>query len=248
MHSIEMRHRAERLHRGGATWSEISTALGVARSTLRAWHVDESAPSAADQCPRCSSGATRPDAYAALLGYYLGDGHLSKHPRYFSLRITCDDRWPGIIADVVDSLRGVRAAGKVYQVHRPGCRDVTSLWKHWPCLFPQHGPGPKHSRAIVLEEWQRAIVTTYPADFVRGLMHSDGSRVRNWATRVVEGERRRYDYPRWQFSNRSADIRDLMCWALDLLEVPWRRSSPVHVSVSRRAAVARLDELIGPKR
>ena len=28
-------------------------------------------------------------------------------------------------------------------------------WKHWPCLFPQHGPGRKHERKIRLEAWQR---------------------------------------------------------------------------------------------
>ncbi|WP_325601701.1 hypothetical protein [Nocardioides sp.] len=119
--------------------------------------------------------------------------------------------------------------------------------KHWPSLFPQHGAGRKHERPIVLEDWQRDIVTAFPADFLRGLFHSDGARVNNWATRVVAGERKRYDYPRWQFSNRSGDIRDLCCWALDLVEVSWRASGPWTISVFRREAVAILDELIGPK-
>ncbi len=64
---------------------------------------------------------------------------------------------------------------------------------------------------------------------------------------MVQGEKRRYEYPRWQFTNRSDDIRELCCWALDLVEVPWRRSGRWVVSVSRREAVARLDALIGPK-
>ncbi len=62
------------------------------------------------------------------------------------------------------------------------------------------------------------------------------------------GELKRYDYPRWQFSNRSEDILGLCTWALDLVEVPWRRSSRWCVSVSRREGVARLDDLVGPKR
>jgi hypothetical protein len=53
--------------------------------------------------------------------------------------------------------------------------------------------------------------------------------------------------PRWQFTNVSADIRALCCWALDLVGVAWRQSNHKTISVSRREAVAALDELIGLK-
>jgi hypothetical protein len=99
----------------------------------------------------------------------------------------------------------------------------------------------------VLERWQRDVVAAHPGDFLRGLFHSDGARVANWAVRVVGGERRRHDYARWQFSNRSEDILTLCGWALDVAGVGWRRSSITHISVSRRPDVTRLDELIGPK-
>ena len=69
----------------------------------------------------------------------------------------------------------------------------------------------------------------------------------NWARQRVGGQWKRYDYPRWQFTNNSADIRELCCWALDLVCVPWRQSNGKTISVSTRAAVARLDELIGLK-
>src|SRR4029079_369252 len=130
---------------------------------------------------------------------------------------------------------------------RPGCRVTTVSWKHWPCLFPQHGPGRKHERPILLEDWQREIVERHPGDFLRGLFHSDGCRTRNWATRVVAGERRRYDYPRWEFVNRSDDILDLCTWALDLCEIGWRRPRVNAIAVLRRDDVRRLDELVGPK-
>ncbi|WP_209020592.1 hypothetical protein [Nocardioides sp. 1609] len=71
--------------------------------------------------------------------------------------------------------------------------------------------------------------------------------VRNRASQRVAGEVKRYDYPRWQLTNVSADIRELCCWALDLVDVPWRQSRWNCISVSRREAVARLDGLIGPK-
>jgi hypothetical protein len=37
------------------------------------------------------------------------------------------------------------------------------------------------------------------------------------------------------------------CWALDLVDVPWRQSNWKTISVSARPGVARLDELIGLK-
>lgn len=100
----------------------------------------------------------------------------------------------------------------------------------------------------MLEAWQREIVEAHPADFLRGLFHSDGCRVNNWARRTVAGQPKRYDYPRWQFVKPSADIRAWCCEALDLVGVPWRASSWTTISVSTRAGVARLDELVGLKR
>jgi len=197
-------------------------------------------------CPRCNGTSLDEQAYAALLGFYLGDGCLSEAPRCFALRISCDARHEGVIEDVASSLTTVRP-GAVFRVVAPGCVIVSALWKHWPCLFPQHGPGRKHERPIVLEDWQRRIVEAHPGPFLRGLFHSDGCRVRNWARRPVAGVPKRYDYPRWQFTNVSEDILGLCGWALDLVDVPWRRSNAKTISVSRRQAVAALDDLIGLK-
>ena len=58
---------------------------------------------------------------------------------------------------------------------------------------------------------------------------------------------KRYGYLRWQFTNHSADIRELCCWALDLVGVAWRQSNWKTISVSRREGVQRLDALIGVK-
>ena len=88
---------------------------------------------------------------------------------------------------------------------------------------------------------------THPGPFLRGLFHSDGCRVNNWATRPVGGVTKRYEYPRWQLVNHSEDILTWAGEALDLLGVRWRRSSWKTVSVSRRADVALLDEVVGPK-
>jgi len=59
---------------------------------------------------------------------------------------------------------------------------VTSFWKAWPLFFPQHGPGSKLDRKIELVEWQQEIVDERPKAFIRGLVHSDGSRCLNTFT------------------------------------------------------------------
>jgi hypothetical protein len=246
MYDAPARRAALEMVAAGVSLSEISRATGIHRSTVRAW-VSRPDP-VSFECFRCSLlQPARARGYAALLGFYLGDGCVSTFRHRSTLRISCDAALPGIVDDVTRLVRTMRAPGGVFHVSAPGVVVVSSNWKHWPCLFPQHGPGRKHDRPIVLADWQRDVVVAHPGDFLRGLFHSDGWRVDNWTTRTVRGEKRRYDYPRWQFSNRSDDIRALCCWALDLADVPWRHSGPWVVSVSRREAVARLDALIGPK-
>lgn len=230
--------------------SEASRALGVSRASIREWR-DGGAEHGGrpHACFRCNS-VTPSDvgAYSALLGFYLGDGCVSEYRGKLSLRVSCDQTYPGIIEDVTSVMQRVRGDGRVGHVPAPGVTVVRSWWQHWPCLFPQHGPGRKHERKLTLEPWQQHLVQTEPAAFLRGLFHSDGCRVKNWATRPVAGELKRYDYPRWQFVNCSEDILGFCTDALDAVGVPWRRSNHKTVSVSRREAVARLDDLIGLKR
>ena len=228
----------------GLSLAETSRRTGVSRWTLRDWRLSE-LPEA--ECPRCDDAALPHAPYSALLGYYLGDGCVSQLRGYCSLRVSCDAGWPGIVSDVSSCMQSMRPAREVSHVRAPGAVVVQSNWTHWPCLFPQHGPGRKHQRPIVLEDWQRLVVEAQPEDFLHGLLHSDGCRVMNSAWRSVDGAPKRYRYPRWQFTNHSADIRELCCWSLDLVDVAWRQSNRVTISVSRREAVARLDELVGPK-
>ena len=92
------------------------------------------------------------------------------------------------------------------------CVRVSSYSQRWPEAFPQHGPGRKHDRKIELAPWQREIVDRFPQEFLRGLLHSDGCRtVNRFSTLLPSGRVAEYAYPRWFFSNRSADIRGLFC-------------------------------------
>lgn len=122
-----------------------------------------------------------------------------------------------------------------------GCVEIYGYWRHWPCVFPQHGPGRKHDRAIVLVPWQERIVAAYPRQLLRGLVHSDGCRVMN---RVWNGK---YAYPRYFFTNNSDDILQVFRDACGAVGVPLRNSKWNTISVARRDGVAMLDRFIGPK-
>jgi hypothetical protein len=231
----------------GWSHNRVSAELGVSRAAVREWQQRGIEPLRPSECP-LPLPADRWAAYAELLGFYLGDGCISRQRRTYSLRVTCDAVYPEIIERVGDLIVTVRGRGPVSRVPAPGCVVVQGYWNHWPCLFPQHGPGKKHQRTLELAPWQAVVVAEHPGPFLRGLFHSDGSRFSNSATREVDGGRTRYTYSRWQLVNHSDDILRFACEALDLLGVPWRRSSWKTVSVSRREAVAVLDEVVGPKR
>jgi len=235
---------------------ENAAICGVSIRAIRHWRAgdrrDERArpkwPSK-PTCPRCHGRALDHEAYAYLLGLYLGDGHITRSRRTHVLWLACSDAWPGLFSLAKQTMSLVMPTSSVFCASHRGvaCTYVKSVSKHWPCLFPQHGPGRKHERAIELEPWQQEIVTNHPGDFARGLFHSDGCRTINRVRRSFRSGDRWYEYPRYLFVNRSADIHRLCGEALDRLGVAWRFSKPTTISVARREAVAMLDEFVGPK-
>ncbi|MEU4086783.1 helix-turn-helix domain-containing protein [Streptomyces aureus] len=258
-HGTEVRHHAITLLRGGAKNADVARRLGVPLGTIGYWkHLDRAergeCPGRHDpQCPRCHGRDLDARAYSYLLGLYLGDGHISHYSehRVPNLMITCCGSWPGLMDLCEQAMRAVFPDNSVCRVRKSGCSNVKVYSKHLPCLFPQHGPGRKHERPIVLADWQQEIVDAHPWEFVRGLIHSDGCRVTNWTTRVVGGERKRYEYPRYFFTNVSDDIRQLYTGTLDRLGVAWthctRHGNPYNISVAKKASVALLDAHVGPK-
>jgi len=131
--------------------------------------------------------------------------------------------------------------------------EVSVHSKIIPQLFPQIGNGKKHQRPIKLETWQTKIVEQFPSDFIRGLIQTDGCR---YIHRVSERK-----YPKYNFTNTSQDIINLLCWACDLLSIHYtihtRRSKDpngvdldthkITVTFNRRDAVEYLDRIVGPK-
>jgi hypothetical protein len=119
--------------------------------------------------------------------------------------------------------------------------EVYSSWRAWPCLFPQHGPGKKHERRIVLADWQTELDERCPTELLRWLGESDGCRFENTG-------RNGWRAPRYAFKNRSADIHAIFRWGCDLIDARWTAAGADTTYVSRQSDVARLDEFIGPKR
>jgi hypothetical protein len=251
MHEIPVRHMALDLLAIGVSRRDVCRILDVGYSSTYRWEQRlEPLPNAsAIECFRCR-GESVPDAaaYLYLLGQYLGDGHIRRSGRTNCLSITCCTDYPGIIREVEQAIPRVLGAS-VFHRGRDGvgCINVEANTIHWKCVFPQHGPGMKHTRPIVLADWQQELVAQDPRSLIRGLIHSDGYRGTNWTERRVGGELKRYTYPRYQFSNESADIKRIFTDALDQLGIAWRVMNRKTISIARREAVAALDEFVGPK-
>ena len=251
MHQIATRELALGLLDLGITRRDVCRIVGVGYNSTYRWQARLEPMRSADgvRCFRCEDlPPPDPDAYLYLLGQYLGDGHIRRSGRSMCLSICCCTDYPAIDRAVAEAMRLVAGASVFYRA-RPGvaCRYVESTTVHWLHLFPQHGAGVKHERPIVLEPWQVALVDTDPRPLIRGLIHSDGWRGTNWTEKTVGGTTKRYTYPRYMFSNRSADIRTIFAGALDRLDIPWRQSNRWTISVAQRQAVAALDEFVGPK-
>lgn len=236
-------------------WSQqrIAREVGLARATVRSWLSDEppawtlpTSPTSHEQCPPCPLRERVrffADQYSYLLGQYLGDGCISPMKNAFRLRISCCAFYPGIVNECVEAMSYVRGRLALTQGPDAGVIEVSAYSKHWPCLFPQHGPGRKHERRIRLWLWQRELVERHPEALLRGLIHSDGCRYVN----AVTTRGKRYAYPTYSFSNRSGDIQAIFRGACDLVGVEWRQSNPWTTTISRRPSVAVLDRFVGPK-
>ena len=183
-----------------------------------------------------------------FLGPYLGDGCVSAQRKgVWRLRIVQDMRYPGLIGECVLAMSSVTLS-RVSVQPKIGCVEIGASWKHWIHPFPQHGPGPKWLRPIVMEPWQQELIEAFPGPLLRGLIHSDGCRALN-TIRYIKGNDvvRSYAYPRYWFSNNSDDIRRLFTDTCERLRVRWTQTSRFIVAVSRRRDVALLDTFIGPK-
>jgi hypothetical protein len=256
MRSVEEVHEVGALVAAGENDCAIARRTGIPRGTVREWRHERrwaQWPYAdyRNSCQTCGAPGhdfdALPRAYVYLLGMYLGDGHIVECPRsVYRLTIAMDAKYPEMISECSRAVAALApgAPPRLQPLKDSRCVFVIKHSRIWPCLFPQHGPGRKHERPIVLSTWQQALVNRDPEAFLRGLIHSDGCRFIN----PIRHGRKLYEYSRYNFSNASADIRQLFCDACDRLGIEWRVMNARNISVAKRRSVARLDEFVGPKR
>jgi hypothetical protein len=255
MHPPEIKQAALALIAAGHNDCEVSRRLGVPRPTIREWRRPIYVPKRTiplGTCPRCWARARSirftPEDYAELLAIYLGDGSISTYPRTQRLRVVLDRKYPGIISDVEGLLGRCFPENEVDRVPAIGCFHVSVYSSHLVCLFPQHGPGPKHERPIVLEPWQRKLVDQAPWPFIRGCIRTDGCAFIN---RTDVHRDVPYEYLSYGFSNKSKDIVDLLVQSCDQVGVFTRVNCSAKgqwdVRINRRSSVALMLEHVGRK-
>ena len=256
MHPPEVKQEALRLVAEGLNDCEIGRRLGIPRSTILEWrrpsYVARGSSPPHTSCPRCWGPAKpmtfTPADYSELLAVYLGDGSISTHPRTQRLRVALDLKYPGIIADVRALLEQCFPYNNVDEVQSIGCVHVSLYSTHLSCIFPQHGPGMKHQRPIILERWQREHVETEPWPFIRGCIRTDGCAFIN---RTNVHREQPYEYLSYQFSNMSGDIVGLFVDACSAVGVFTRLNCDARgrwdVRINRRASVELMVEHVGLK-
>lgn len=230
----------------------IATRTGVSHGTVRRWRL-AAAPPQGVMLHRIAVSWTVPDgaAYCYLLGAYLGDGIVVFPTRNTTLlRIVNDRRYPSVSEEILAAMRKTFAGGRT-RVHPSSAGASDVLCVSHPAVgraFPQHGRGRKHERTITLDAWQADLTHTHPGALIRGLIHSDGCRaVNRFSTTPPSGRVAEYSYIRYFFSNLSDDVRRIFAEHCELLGIRVTQSNHRNLSVSHRASVALLEEIVGPK-
>ncbi|HWD84918.1 MAG TPA: hypothetical protein VG321_04140 [Solirubrobacteraceae bacterium] len=192
-----------------------------------------------------------PGRYAYLLGCYLGDGHVThKPPGTWTLRLACDPKYPGIEEEISTAIASV-FVGCTPRRTSPADHSVDVLSVTNAAVrdaFPQHGPGPKHQRPMILQEWQLEITRLHPDLLVRGLIHSDGCRTINrFRTLLPSGRVAEYSYVRYFFSNLSADIRNIFREHCGLLGIRVTQPNHRNRAIQHRDSVRIVERIVGAK-
>lgn len=173
--------------------------------------------------------------YAYVFGTYLGNGYISAKKAVQVLRIAYNSAYEEIIRKLSLALKRLfKSRVLIMKRRNKNAVEVRIACAHLERFFPQHGIGKKHTRKIELHDWQKGIIEKHPVYFIRGLIHSDGSRY------MSNG------YVVYSFSNFSDDILDIFCYVCDLLDVRYKRYA-TRVVIAQRPSVKKMEKFVGPK-
>lgn len=157
--------------------------------------------------------------YAYLLGLYLGDGCIRlKHRNIYVLKISLHRAEIDFKTSATICLNEIFPDNKILYEY-PNRTNVTIVYIYSifiPLLFPQHGPGRKNSRQIVLHQWQEKILKTNNNFFITGLFDSDGCGTCQSTKKIIGGVVKYYKYLKYSFSNTSTDILNLFTKYVEL--------------------------------
>lgn len=184
------------------------------------------------------------ESYSYVLGFYLGDGYinLSKNKRTYLLSIYQDVKYPNLVQDQVLAIQKLLPNNKINtRTSKDNCTIIYVSSNLIPILFPQHGPGMKHTRKIELQNWQKEIIKEYPKPFIKGLIISDGCRYEKISPVLKKV------YIRYEFTNMSQDIKDMFQWACSLIGVNTRVSNYKNIAVCKIKDNQIMESFIGKK-
>lgn len=255
----------------------ISKITGINRSCVNNW-INRGPPNYISQPPYISnlepisllrslskdiSDIKRFSLYSYILGFYLGDGTISRLPRTKGLMLFFDKKYQPLIdytAECMASLLGRRPHYYDRSINKEQAFRAESITlriynKNLDVLFPQYGPGKKHLRKIELTDWQKDIINH--VELVRGLMMSDGCY-------YFCNTFKKYKYT---FTNCSSDIINVLSASLSILNIRYcihtkrnvhkvclingksviNKTATMHLDINRKEDVERLYRLIGDK-
>lgn len=111
-------------------------------------------------------------AYSFLLGFFLGDGHITGDK---SFKITNYIYFEEMNNRIIDNINILYPEYRVKVYKKKNCNaiDICVHSKNFCGLFPKY-KGKKHNTILFFETWMLDIIDQYKESFITGLIESDG--------------------------------------------------------------------------
>lgn len=228
MYDARVRSDIKSLYIGGKTISEISKISNVSRFTIKEIVTGNNYYTPKQEFiekndygrnfidnfySRLHGDINFKQQYNYLLGLYLGDGHIIKTPRSYSLKIYNNSEQDLVIHNTNIALKTIFPHNIIGNYKQPRAKVVECgvFNNNLPIIFPQHSFGKKHDRDVSLVDWQEINIDYKFLGL--GLFHSDGSFYENGNS-----------YWMYNFTNCSIDIQKIYMKCLDKLNIRYTHS------------------------